>query len=254
MGANLKAINPAGGGDGPLSDDGESTGRSNPIAPAQPGQTDRDLVRRFQTGDEVAFTEIVRRYHRRMFHVALRVLHDSGDAEEIAQDTLLRAHRALGDFRGDASLSTWLHRIAYNLSCHRYWYWFRRRRHATFSLDQTPPENGSQVGDFIPSDAASPAAEATSADFRIAIDRCVAGLSAAQRDLLHRRCVREQSYDEIARALHLEIGTIKSRLSRARAALRQALTADSAEYSAAGFAAAGEERGRTAAPGAWRRA
>src|SRR3954462_1852028 len=96
---------------------------------------DTELVRRFNEGDESAFIEIMNRYQRKIFTIVLGLLRNRADAEEITQDTFIRAHRGLGRFRGDSSLATWLHRIAVNLARNRYWYFFRRRRHATLSLD-----------------------------------------------------------------------------------------------------------------------
>lgn len=96
---------------------------------------DSALVRRFNAGDEAAFSEIVARYHVRIQMLSERFLHNHADAEEITQDTFIRAHRGLARFRGDSSLATWLHRIAFNLARNRYWYFFRRRRHMTMSLD-----------------------------------------------------------------------------------------------------------------------
>src|ERR1051326_4826415 len=89
---------------------------------------DSTLVHRFKDGDESAFAEIVERYREKMFAVAFSTLRNRADAEEIAQDAFIRAHRGLANFRGDSALSTWLHRIALNLSRNRYWYYFRRRR------------------------------------------------------------------------------------------------------------------------------
>src|ERR1051326_2028008 len=96
---------------------------------------DTELVRRFNEGEETAFIEIMNRYQRKIFTIVLGLLRNRADAEEITQDTFIRAHRGLGRFRGDSSLATWLHRIAVNLARNRYWYFFRRRRHATLSLD-----------------------------------------------------------------------------------------------------------------------
>jgi RNA polymerase sigma-70 factor (ECF subfamily) len=96
---------------------------------------DAVLVRRFNAGDPAAFVEIVTRYRDKMFHFALRLLRNRPDAEEIAQDTFIRAHQGLAHFRGDSSLSAWLHCIALNLSRNRYRYFFRRCSHAMQSLD-----------------------------------------------------------------------------------------------------------------------
>ena len=92
---------------------------------------DAELVRRFHAGDESAFVEIMTRYREKIFTIALSLLRNHADAEEIAQDALIRAHRSLVRFRGDSSLSVCLHCITLNLARNRYWYFFRRRRHAT---------------------------------------------------------------------------------------------------------------------------
>src|SRR5512133_607976 len=97
-------------------------------ASRQEADHDAELVRRFNAGDEAAFVEIMNRYREKIFSVALALLRNRADAEEIAQDTFIRAHRGLSRFRGDSSLATWLHRIAVNLARNRYWYFFRHRR------------------------------------------------------------------------------------------------------------------------------
>ena len=91
---------------------------------------DAVLVERFKNGDESAFTEIIKRYYPRIRALANQTLHNQADAEEVAQDTFIRAHRGLVNFRGDASLATWLHCIGLNLARNRYWFFFRRRRMA----------------------------------------------------------------------------------------------------------------------------
>src|SRR5471032_3103715 len=92
---------------------------------------DSQLVSRFNAGEESAFVEIMNRHKARIFAAAMALLRNHADAEEITQDTFVRAHRGFSKFRGDSSVATWLHRIAVNLARNRYWYFFRRRRHAT---------------------------------------------------------------------------------------------------------------------------
>lgn len=95
--------------------------------------TDRLLVQRFNGGDGAAFDDIVERYREKLQALAARFLRNNADAEEIAQDTLIRAYRGLARFRGESSLATWLHRIAVNLARNRYWHSFRRRKHLGFT-------------------------------------------------------------------------------------------------------------------------
>lgn len=185
---------------------------------------DAELVRRFNGGDEAAFVEIMTRYREKVFSIALRHLRNHSDAEEITQDTFIRAHRALASFRGDSSLATWLHRIAFNLSRNRHKYYFCRRRQSTLSLDCAFSEvNQATFSDLIATDQPSPAREATAGEFTELVAQCMEKLGAPQRQILVLRNSMNQSYGEIARALGISIGTVKSRIGRARESLRALL-------------------------------
>ncbi len=207
--------------------------RVSPTAPRSPvhasipsieAAEDAVLVGRFNEGDDAAFGAIMDRYRRRMWAVAFRVLRNHADAEEIAQDTFLRAHRGLAEFRGDCSLSTWLHRIALNLARNRYWYFFRRQRHAAMSMEMPlGSENPVSLGDLIASEEMGPVREANTAEFAELVERCMAGLAAESAEILTLRCEGNQSYAQISRTLGLSVGTVKSRLSRARERLRTAM-------------------------------
>lgn len=179
------------------------------------------LVQRFKAGDAAAFTEIVLRHRGRMFAVALARLGNCADAEEIAQDTFVRAHRALASFRGESSLSTWLHRITVNLSLNRYWHLFRRRRHLTRSLDH-PLQEGSRAifADLIASDTPSPVSEAITHELTQLVARCMEQLAAPHREILSLRILQHRSYEEISDLLGINVGTVKSRIARARQNLR----------------------------------
>ncbi len=192
---------------------------------------DAELVRRFNSGDEPAFNEIVARHRERLFAVALGVLHNRADADEIAQDAFVRAYRALENFRGDASLATWLHRIALNLARNRYWYFFRRRRHAAVSFDCAfSDENQATLADLVASDAAGPAHVAQAEEFGILVAACMARLTRPQREILTLRNALHRSYAEIARELRIKVGTVKSRVARAREELRRLLAEACPEF------------------------
>lgn len=185
---------------------------------------DAGLVRRFNAGEEAAFVEIVARYRARMFATAFALLRNRHDAEEVAQDTFIRAHRGLANFRGDASLSTWLHHIARNLAHNNYWYFYRRRRHATLSLDcPLGADNPATFADLVASEGASPAREAMTGEFAELVTDCIARLGARPREILTLRNTNQLSYGEIATKLGISIGTVKSRLGRARDSLRALL-------------------------------
>lgn len=192
---------------------------------------DAELVRRFNVGDESAFVEIVTRYREKMFSVAFSMLRNRADADEIAQDTFIRAHRGLARFRGDSALATWLHRIALNLSRNRYWYLFRRRQHLTSSFDCAfSDDNQSTLASLVASDAPTPVREAAASEFSELIAICMTRLGAGHREILTKRNILNCSYGEIARAFGISIGTVKSRIARARENLRVQLVKACPEF------------------------
>lgn len=193
---------------------------------------DGALVGRFNGGDEAAFTEIVVRHRERIMALACRCLRNHADAEEIVQDTFVRAHRALARFRGESSLATWLHHIGFNLARNRYWYFFRRKRHLTFSLDS--PLNGEATttfGDLVPSTEENPARRATTDEFLALVATGMGQLDATHRDILVLRNQLHWSYEEIARELGINSGTVKSRIARARGKLRDVMIEACPEFS-----------------------
>lgn len=191
---------------------------------------DAELVRRFRDGDESAFVEIMSRYRRKIFSIALSLLRNRADAEEIAQDTFVNAHRGLAGFRGDSSLATWLFRIAVNLSRNRYRHFCRRR--TTVSLDCLLNDNsGRTLGDLVASDSSNPANEAVTDEFTTLVAACMEKLDPRHREILLLRNILSRSYDEIAQALGLNVGTVKSRIARARITLRDLLAKACPEFS-----------------------
>jgi RNA polymerase sigma-70 factor (ECF subfamily) len=193
--------------------------------------TDMQLVHRYVHGDESAFAEIVHRYRLKILAVAQGLLHNQADAEEIAQDTFVRAHLNLSRFRGDSSLATWLHRIALNLARNRYWYFFRRRRHATVSLDCPIGSDGdATVADLLCADSPDPARESSRGEFAVLVADCLQKLDTEHRRVLTLRVLQELSYDEIAVELGINPGTVKSRIARARERLRSLLAESCPEF------------------------
>jgi RNA polymerase sigma-70 factor, ECF subfamily len=208
---------------------------------------DAELVRRFNGGDESAFGEIMSRHQSRIFAAAMGLLHNRADAEEITQDTFVRAHRGLSLFRGDSSVATWLHRIAVNLARNRYWYFFRRRRHATLSLDAALGDEGdTKFSDLLSTGVPDPSQGSSINEFVAAVDTCMEKLEASHRRILLMRTVQDQPYEEIANALGINVGTVKSRIARARERLRSLLAEECPEYSRGSDPAGWFERARGA--------
>lgn len=192
---------------------------------------DGALVRRFNGGDQAAFNAIVSRHRDRIMTLAYRCLRNHADAEEIVQDTFVRAHRGLPRFRGESSLATWLHRIGFNLARNRYWHFFRRRRHLTCSLDSPLSADASATfGELVPSAEPNPARQAVADEFLALVATGMGQLDAGHREILVLRNELHRTYEEIARSLGINEGTVKSRIARARGKLRDLMTEACPEY------------------------
>ena len=183
---------------------------------------DKILVSRFKDGDASAFDEMVSRYWDRIFSRVLQLLKNRQDAEEVTQDAFMRAHKGLENFRGDSSFSTWLFQIATNLAHNKYWYWWRRKRDASFSIDQSIGiEGDATFVDILPSDALDPSEETVTQELVDRVAECMPMLSAKHHEILNLRIKRNLSYEEISNELEISVGTVKSRIARARNSLRQ---------------------------------
>ena len=194
---------------------------------AQEIALDRILVDRFKSGDKAAFDEMVSRYWTRIYSMVNQLLRNPQDAEEVTQDAFIRAHRGLVNFRGESAFSTWLYQIATNLARNRYWYWWRRKRDKSVSLD-TPmsADNDTTLADIIPSQVETPGDITVTQEFVSRIGTGMERLNPKHREILILRNVKNLSYDEIAEILHISVGTVKSRIARARESLRSKLGED----------------------------
>ncbi len=186
---------------------------------------DAELVRRFNAGDEAAFLEIMSRYREKLFLIINSFLRNHADAEEITQDTFVRAYQGLARFRGDSSLATWLHSIALNLARNRYWFYYRRRRHATISLDSPLGESSTAtLAELVAADSPDPARTAVADEFHGLIAACMERLAPPHREILTLRNILHRSYGDIARTQGITVGTVKSRIARARRNVRALLS------------------------------
>lgn len=195
---------------------------------------DAALVERFKGGDETAFAELVERHRSKVVAVALSILRDAADAEEIAADTFVRAYRELGlanfseESAAYSSLAAWLHHEAAKLARDRYWY-FRRRRRAlgTRSLDGSRGVEGarseasaSTSGEGKHGGEAQTERSARREDFTELVTVCRGKLAAQDREMLALRDVLNRSCEEIATTLDVEVGAVEGRIARARGHLR----------------------------------
>lgn len=192
-----------------------------------PSATDLELINRYQNGESEAYAQIVQRYWDRIFARSYQLLRNREDAEEITQDTFIRAQKGLENFRGEAAFSTWLYQIATNLSHNRYWYWWRRRRDASVSLDYRWGEDQSiSLEEMLPADGETPGQAAVTKEFVQRVSEGMKKLSPKHREILTLRNINNLSYEDIAAELKISVGTVKSRIARARESLREALGKD----------------------------
>ena len=168
-----------------------------------------DILQRARKGDSAAFEEIVRAHEKTVYNLALRTLGNREDAEDAVQETFLKAYMALSGFRGESRLSVWLYRIASNVCTD-----VLRRRRETVSLS-AEDENGErelEIEDF----RFDPAAVTERRDLCGAVRAAMDALPDASRRVLLLREIAGLSYDEIARALEIDVGTVKTRIFRGR--------------------------------------
>ncbi|HET7874070.1 MAG TPA: sigma-70 family RNA polymerase sigma factor [Methylomirabilota bacterium] len=171
-----------------------------------------EFLERLRAGDAEAFEELVRTYQHRAYGLALRMLGSAAEAEEVAQETFVRAHRALRDFRGDAKLSTWLYAITSRLCLSR-----------LGSSERRLVRQGEET--LVRLRHANPGPEETveRSELEAALHRAIAELPEERRIVVILRDLEGLSYEEIARTLDLELGTVRSRLHRARMDLKDKL-------------------------------
>ena len=190
------------------------------------GLPEIELVARARTGEREAFRAIMTRCNQRLFRIARAVVRDEAEAEDVLQEAYTRAFAAIGGFRGEAGIATWLTRIVLNEAHGRL-----RRRRETVDLDVLEAaEPGAQLLAF-PGTARSedPEADAARAQIRRILERAVDELPEPFRLVFMLREVEELSVEETASHLGLKVETVKTRLHRARRRLREALDAQLAD-------------------------
>lgn len=196
---------------------------ANAADAAKAAETDQELIRRARGGDPQAFDALVRRHQQIVFAVALRMLGDRGEAEDVAQDAFVRAYGGLAGFRGEAKFSTWMVSITMNLARNRRRWWARRRRVITASLDEPGEPGAAGTGHDAPDPSPGPRARSEQREREQVITAALQKLPDGERMVIILRDIQGHSYEEIAGMLGCRLGTVKSRLNRARLQLRMIL-------------------------------
>ncbi len=177
------------------------------------------LVQRCVAGEEAAFAQLVGEHQRMVVQLAMNLLSDRDEALDLSQEVFLRVFRTIHRFRGHSSLRTWIYRIAVNQARNRHRFWRRRHRGDQVSLDA----HVAQYGDSMPNGEAWPDRVLAQKELARRLQVALDSLPFDQRTAIVLREIDGLSYEEIAFSLGVAVGTVKSRLTRARRALRQAL-------------------------------
>lgn len=182
---------------------------------------ERELVRRMQAGDRAAFRDLVGRYQRDVYALAYDLCGNHHDAEDLSQEVFIKAYRAIGGFRADARLGSWLYRITMNA------YIDSKRRKPVQVVSIDAPARGGQEGDMPvvlpPARGAAPDAAAGAARFQRDVEQALEVLSAQERTVFVLRHYHDMRIHEISSSLSIAEGTVKSLLFRSVRKLRDRL-------------------------------
>ncbi len=184
---------------------------------------DFELTRRSQKGEIDAFEALVEKYQKKMLNTAYRMIGDYEEACEVVQDAFLAAYQALKKFRGESRFSTWLYSIVINLSKNRLVKMKARFHREGLSLDDPEKHIQAQVRDDPPAQDSPVADQVEKREVQEKIQECISALDSEYREVLVLRDVQGFSYEEIRGILKIPDGTVKSRLFRARDALKECL-------------------------------
>ena len=183
------------------------------------GGREAALIQRCAARDEDACAELVAEHQRMVYQLSLNLLSDHNEALDLSQEVFLRVFRTIHRFRGQSSLRTWIYRIAVNQARNRHRFWRRRHRADQVSLDQHLASHG----DFLSGGESTPDRVLAQKELAERLQRALDQLPFDQRTAIILREIDGLSYEEIAFSLGVAVGTVKSRLTRARQALRQDL-------------------------------
>lgn len=183
------------------------------------------IVAELKAGSENAYEWLIAHYHQPVYGLVYRILNDSADAADTTQEVFLKVFRGIKRFNGQASLKTWIYRIALHEASNQRRWWFRHKRRET-SMEGTPGEDESQsfgLKETLVDAHASPFDLAAHEEIRSKVEEELAQVPEPFRTTLVLRDIEGLSYEEIAEILQVSLGTVKSRLMRGRVALKRRL-------------------------------
>jgi RNA polymerase sigma-70 factor, ECF subfamily len=210
------------------------------------------LVAELRAGSEEAFSWLITRYHQPIYSLLVRTVRDPADAADLTQDVFVKIFRGIGSFHGESSLRTWIYRIALHEGLNQRRWWRRhRQQEVTIEMETVDCESGepTRLKELLVDPGESPYEMATHTEARERVEAALRQVPEPFRTTLILRDIEGFVYEEVAEMLGVNLGTIKSRLVRGRACLRQLLVAEEAARNAganaaligAGIAVQGEE-------------
>ncbi len=182
-----------------------------------------EFIEKLRTGDPQAFDTLVIRYAPGIYGLLMRITGDREEASDLTQETFLRALKAIGKFRGDSDLKTWLFRIAVNQSRNRFRWWKSRKREKTVSIDAPVGDGATSLSDTISGNFSCPEENVLRNERERLMFEELEQLPQVFREAVILCDVEGLSYEEISSVLGINIGTVKSRISRGREELRRRL-------------------------------
>jgi RNA polymerase sigma-70 factor (ECF subfamily) len=189
---------------------------------------EQTLIEELKSGSEIAFSLLIAQYSRPIYSLIARSLRDPADAADVTQEVFVKVFRNISSFHGEASLRTWIYRIALHETSNQRRWWSRHKRQELTIDAPIANDEGETfcLADALATHDASPYDLAARAEIKAHVEAALATLPEAFREVVILREIEGFGYEEIAEILSVNIGTVKSRLTRGRAALRQALLID----------------------------
>ena len=184
------------------------------------------FIEELKSGSEQAFALLIAQYSHSVYSVIARSLRDPADAADVTQDVFVKVFRNISSFHGEASLRTWIYRIALREASNQRRWWSRHKRQELTIDEPRENEEGETycLSDALACGNASPFDNAAQAELRARVSAALATVPDAFREVVILREIEGFGYEEIAEILNVTVGTVKSRIARGRAALRAALT------------------------------
>ena len=184
---------------------------------------DNNLVIQVKEGDKESFNSLFMKYEKKVFNLSLRLLGDVAGAEDLSQEVFLHAYQNIHKFRQRANFFTWLYRITINCWKNRVKYEKSRKSSSHISIDEPIQTSGKEIIREFPDSSPSPSQSLEDQERNLLIHRSIEKLPPNYRIILILRDIEDRTYEEVARVLRCRLGTVKSRLARAREELRKIL-------------------------------